>query len=282
MRFVILCCLACLWAVEPPADLGGQAPALPVGSSAPPLVVLCVEPEDDATPALPAGLAVVRLSEAAQVERWLGPDPALPAAALVGGDGRLLWRVNLRGLPGAWERERSGGFDRALLAEVAALRVRLRAALQAEADETSLPRALELTGEILAREPVDDEALRLRLDLAKHLDRREVFRDTLQRLPLAALSAELANELAWARVTDEDLAWRNPDLALRLSEHARELTPEDPVVQDTYARVRYALGDLEGAVAAQIKAVSLDPEDTALSGALDYYREVLALRDARR
>jgi hypothetical protein len=282
MRLLILCCLASLWAVEPPADLGGAAPALPSGSPAPPLVALCVEPDDDATPVLPAGLAAVRVSEPAQVERWLGPDPALPAAALVGSDGLLLWRGNLRNLPAAWERERAGGFNRVALAEVAALRARLRAALQAEADETSLPRALELSGEILLREPVDDEALRLRLDLAKHLDRREVFRDTLQRLPLAALSAELANELAWARATDEDLAWRNPDLALRLSEHARELTPEDPTVQDTYARVRYALGDLEGAVAAQIKAVSLDPEDTALSGALDFYREVLALRDARR
>lgn len=218
------------------------------------------------------------VAEADATTAWLGsPDAARPAGVLVGADGILLWRGHWSGLRAALARERAGGFDRQRLAETARLRGQLREALAAEAKDESLAQALELTGRILAIEPVDEEAIRLRLDLCRHLGRKDLHRQTLDRLPLASLPADLASALAWERATDEDLGWRHPDLALRLAEHAHRLNPADASIEDTYARVLHLIGRHDDAIAAQLRAVSLAPEDTALSDALDYYREVQAL-----
>lgn len=313
MRIILALALAILCrAADGPADLGGPAPgfdgvdwrrgAAPAGDG--PLAVIAFPPGDG--PEQPAlalaadgarrallaagddpGLADIAagggppLGVAAPpaLERWFGAeDPPLPSAALVGADGVLLWRGRIGGLAAALERERSGGYDRTRLRAAAELRARLRAALAAEPAAGRLPEALGLTAAILALDALDEEALRLRLDLARHLGERGVFRATLAELPLGSLPAGLANELAWERATDADLAWRHPDLALRLAEHAHRLAPDDAEVQDTYARVLYLLGELDAAVAAQLRAVSLAPEDPAMRDALDYYREVQALR----
>lgn len=313
---VLLLAATCL-AIEAPADLGGAAPTLagaawrrgaaPDAGTA--YAVVFWVPEDGLDqPALelaPEGLALVLLATAAHetldqlaagpsgaalglttpllLERWLGSDdPPLPSAVLVGSDGVLLWRGRISGLIPAWTRERSGGYDRAQLRAAAALRAQLRSALAADPGAGTLPRALELTAEILAIDPVDEEAVRLRLDLARHLGERKIFRATLAGLPLARLPAGLANELAWERATDADLAWRHPDLALRLAEHAHSLEPDDPAVADTYARVMCLLGMLDEAVATQLYAVSLQPDDEQLQDALDYYREIQAMHEERR
>lgn len=311
-----LLAVSVLTAVEP-IDLGAVAPnldgvvwkrgAAPAAGS---LMVVVVWPPEDgleqpALAAAPEGVATVMLatSMAEEVEqfamrpdgpavgvatpqvleRWLGSEePPLPSAALVGADGVLLWRGRLAGLVPALARERSGGFDRVRMRETAGLRAQLRAALGADPGAGKLPEALLLTARILALEPVDEEALRLRLDVARHLDERDVFRRTLAALPLAQLPAGLANELAWERATDSDLAWRHPDLALRLVEHARALEPADAEVEDTYARVLYLLGELDAAVAAQLRAVSLAPGDAMMLDSLDYYRDVQALRLERQ
>lgn len=314
---LVLLFVAVLTAAEQPADLGGPAPGLDgvtwkrgAAPAAGALLAVVVWPPEDGLdqPALelaPEGvvrvlLAVGPAEEVDQLaarpdgpalgiatpqvlERWLGSDePPLPSAALVGADGVLLWRGRLAGLPMAVARERSGGFDRARLRETAALRAQLRAALAADPAAGKLPEALLLTARILVLEPVDEEALRLRLDVARHLGDREAFRRTLAGLPLDRLSAVQASELAWERATDSDLAWRHPDLALRLAEHAHALEPGDAEVEDTYARVLYLIGELDAALAAQLRAVSLSPDDAAMHEALDYYREVQALRLERQ
>jgi hypothetical protein len=318
VRSILVLLIACLLlTAEEPADLGGAAPSLDgvawKRGSAPAagtLMAVVVWPPEDGLdqPALrvtPDGVVIVLLatSMAEEVEqlaarpdgpalgvatpqvleRWLGSEePPLPSAALVGADGMLLWRGRLAGLVSALARERSGGYDRARMRETAGLRAQLRAVLAADPAMGKLPEALLLTARILALEPIDEEALRLRLDVARHLGEREVFRRTLSGLPLAQLPAGLANELAWERATDEDLAWRHPDLALRLVEHAHALEPADAEVEDTYARVLYLLGELDAAVAAQLRAVSLAPDDGAMHDALDYYREVQALHLERQ
>lgn len=317
MQTILALILAILCvAAEAPADLGGPAPgfdgvawrrgAVPAGAG--PLVVIAFPPEDgpDQRALHPAEDGVRRallavaddpgLSDIVAVdgpplgvadprvlERWFGSaDPPLPSAALVGADGVLLWRGRLPGLAAALARESSGGYDRAVLRATAELRQRLRIALAADPAAGRLPEALGLTAAILALDALDEEALRLRLDLARHMGEREVFRATLAALPMERLPAGLANELAWERATDADLAWRHPDLAMRLAEHAHRLAPDDAEVQDTYARLLYLFGELDAAVAAQLRAVSLAPDDPAMRDALDYYREVQALRLERQ
>lgn len=318
VRILLLCILAvaCCAADPVPADLGGAAPGLEglawrrgVAPEAGAVVAVIAfspgdGPDQPALQAMPEGLAVVLLaSEAgedldaeaqrpgaalaaatpAALVRWFGSDdPPLPSAALVGADGVLLWRGRVVGLAAALARERAGGYDRAVLRQAAALRAGLREALAADPGAGRLPEALRLTAAILDLDPVDEEALRLRLDISRHIGERETFRRTLAGLPLDRLPAGLANELAWERATEQDLAWRHPDIALRLAEHARRLEPDDAEVEDTYARILYLLGELDAAVAIQLKAVSLAPDDEAMRDALDYYREVQALRLERQ
>ncbi len=278
---LLIALLACsvLAAGEARAVIGQAAPVVGGVPSGMALAVYLPHP-DDLPPAAPDGVAPVVLA-VADAAPWFGAEALPPVAALVGADGILLWRGLPEELDAAWARERAGGYARERLALVATLRVALRERIADESDREALPRALGLAGQILAQEPGDEEALRLRLDLARHLGERDLFRDTLATLPLARIPARLANELAWERATDEDLAWRMLDQALRLGDHALAQRPEDAGIVDTHARLRYLLGDLDGAVAAQLRAVALAPDDESLRDALDYYRDVLALRDAQ-
>jgi tetratricopeptide (TPR) repeat protein len=212
---------------------------------------------------------------AAQREAWLGPEPPLPAGALVSADGLLLWRGRAAQLPAQVDRLLAGGFDILQIKRLGGLRAELRRRLESGTDG-DLEQALRLTAQILAVEPVDEEALRLRLDLCRHLDRADDFRATLAGLPRDRLDADLANALAWDRLVDEDLAWRHLDLALPLARHARALSPDSGAICDTLARAYYLLGMLDEAIAEQLTAVSLD-DDPALRAVLAYYQQALAL-----
>ena len=217
--------------------------------------------------------------------RWLGSEESpLPAAVLIGADGILLWRGRPSGIAGALAREQAHQFDRAALIACAKLRQDLHALLEAQPEQGDgkLEQAFELTAQILVLDAIDEEAIRLRLDLSRHLEKHDAFRKTLADIPRDRLPADFANSLAWERVIDEDLAWRCLDQALQLIEHACVAQPDEAAYQDTYARVLYALGLIEDAIATQLRAVSLAPENPDVVAALSYYQEVLAIRTARQ
>jgi thiol-disulfide isomerase/thioredoxin len=87
------------------------------------------------------------------------------------------------------------------------------------------------------------------------------------------------NSVAWTIVDPEaKLEQRDLDLALRAAEKANELTGDkDPSILDTLARVHFARGDKEKALALQRRAVELAPEKmkASLEKALAEYEKGL-------
>jgi hypothetical protein len=246
-------------------------------------LVALLDGDDPAGPAVAARLATVAgVAPPALRDRWLGPDAALPACALVAGDGTLLWRGGPESLVTVVERAAATRFDPAPAQRLLPLRSELRERLAAIDDALALERALELTAGILAIDPLDEESLRLRLDLCRHLGRADAHRATLAGLPLAQCPPSLAAGLAWQMATDEDLAWRHLDLALAFAQHARRLAPDDVLAIETHARVLYLLGLFDEAIATQLAALAMLPEAPDVRAALDYYREAKALRDDLR
>lgn len=84
---------------------------------------------------------------------------------------------------------------------------------------------------------------------------------------------DLLNNFAWFLLTVGDERFRHPDAALALARKAVRLTGEkDANALDTLALALFRAGDGAGAVAAQEKAVALDPEDEEYRQRLEEYR----------
>ncbi len=81
-----------------------------------------------------------------------------------------------------------------------------------------------------------------------------------QALALTPMSAEINNNLAWLLVTAQDKGLRNPERALTLARTAA-LLKERGYILDTLATAYWANGLVEEAVAAQRKAIQLDPDN---------------------
>lgn len=79
-------------------------------------------------------------------------------------------------------------------------------------------------------------------------------------LALTPTSAEINNNLAWLLVTAQDKSLRNPLRSLTLARTA-VLLKERGYILDTLATAYWANGLIEEAVATQIKAIHLDPEN---------------------
>lgn len=79
-------------------------------------------------------------------------------------------------------------------------------------------------------------------------------------LALTPTSAEINNNLAWLLVTAQDKSLRNPPRSLTLARTA-VLLKERGYILDTLATAYWANGLIEEAVATQIKAIHLDPEN---------------------
>ncbi len=139
--------------------------------------------------------------------------------------------------------------------------------------------AWDATTRILAIDPANVFALRTRFSLAVELDHADEIRSLLAGLPLAKLTAEDADELARDRLDNEDLAHRDLDLVVPLVRRALTIDPDEPIYIVTQARLLATAGLIDEAIAAQSRALHLDPEDDALAGTLEYYRSLKGLRE---
>ncbi|MDR2549680.1 MAG: M48 family metalloprotease [Desulfobulbus sp.] len=91
-------------------------------------------------------------------------------------------------------------------------------------------------------------------------------------LALAPLNAELNNNLAWLLVTAQDKSVRDPEQALSLA-HTAALLKEHGYVLDTLAMAYWANGLAEEAVATELKAIRLDPDNKAYyQGQIERFR----------
>ena len=92
-------------------------------------------------------------------------------------------------------------------------------------------------------------------------------------LKLTPMSAEINNNLAWLLITAQDRNLRDPGRALTLARTA-VLLKERGFILDTLAAAYWANGLVEEAVATQIKAMRLDPENRGYyQGQLEKFRK---------
>jgi tetratricopeptide (TPR) repeat protein len=203
----------------------------------------------------------------------------IPHAVLVDAGGTVLWRGHPAQLGGPLEQAIAGKFDATRVKAVAKAEKELEALLQGR--QPDVAKALVKCDEILAIDPFHEQTLTIRVAIGKFQKNPAVVRETIARLPLDKISAEQANSLAWQRATDEDLPYRNLDLALALADRALALDPDSTAFLDTRARILYSLGAVEEAIQVQDQAVKLDPGQADLAATLAFYRGLLELRAKR-
>lgn len=203
----------------------------------------------------------------------------IPHAFLVDAGGTVLWRGHPAQLGGPLDQAVAGKFDATRVKAVAKAEKELEALLKGR--QPDVVRALTKCDEILALDPFHEQTLTIRVAIGKFQKNPAVVRDTIARLPLDRISADQANSLAWQRVTDEDLPYRNLDLALALIDRALAIDPTASAFLDTKARILYSLGLVEEAIQVQEQALKLGKDKDELLATLTFYRELLTLRAKR-
>jgi thiol-disulfide isomerase/thioredoxin len=211
-------------------------------------------------------------------DAWMGNDNGIPHAFVLNTEGVVLWE----GHPGQMDAPLAaivgGTYDVATQLAVAEDQRALEAAVGGDAPD--LPAAKAAIARLLARDPVDERAVNMRVAIARHENDQAGVRAFIAALPLDRMGADHANQLAWDLATDDDLEGRHLDLALRLVDRSLTLDPGDARAIDTRARILFHLGLVELAIAEQERAAAADPEDKFFSNVLAHYRQVLVWRQA--
>jgi hypothetical protein len=147
----------------------------------------------------------------------------------------------------------AGTFDAKKAGALGKLEGALQRTLQSQ--KPDIDQALKIIDDIAAIDPAHSQAISVRLAIAKYQKNPALVRETLTRLPLKQIPAELANSLAFDRATEEDLACRHLDVAFTLIDHALALEPANAAFLDTKARLFSCVGLLDQAIAFQRQAV---------------------------
>lgn len=203
----------------------------------------------------------------------------IPHAFLIDATGTVLWKGHPAQLGGPLDQAVAGKFDASKVKAVAKAEKELQALLQGR--QPDVVKALTKCDEILALDPFHEQTLTIRVAIGKFQKNPAVVRETIARLPLDQISADQANSLAWQRATDEDLAYRNLDLALVLIDRALAIDPTAASFLDTKARILYSIGAIEEAIQVQEQATKLGKDQAEMGATLAFYRGLLELRAKR-
>jgi thiol-disulfide isomerase/thioredoxin len=217
----------------------------------------------------------VGIADVATYGSYMEGVDGIPHAFVVDTNGTVVWA----GHPGTMEATLSavvaGTFDGKKASAIGKAEGELQRLLQGRTPD--IAKALAKIDEILAIDPVNSQAISVRLAIAKYQGNPALVRETLTRLPLKELPADLANSLAFARATEEDLASRHIDVAFTLIDHALSLEPDNGSFMDTKARLLAEIGLLDQAIALQQQAVAKAPDHDGLAATLAYYQTVKKL-----
>ena len=203
----------------------------------------------------------------------------IPHAFLIDASGTVLWQGHPAQLGGPLEQAVAGKFDASKVKTVAKAEKELQAMLQGR--QPDVVKALGKCDEILALDPFNEQTLTIRVAIGKFQKNPAVVRETIARLPLDQIGADQANSLAWQRVTDEDLIYRNLDLALVLVDRALALSPGAASFLDTKARILWSIGAVEEAIQVQEQAIKAGKDQDDMIATLAFYRGLLELRAKR-
>ena len=222
----------------------------------------------------------VGMANEAVHDGFMAGREGIPYTFLIGADGKVIWH----GHPMALKKIVAAVLDGTWDAKTEAHRVQQRQELEALLntdpagnEDALLARIQEKTALILAADPLDQETLGLRLNIAKHQKDAALFRATLAAIPVDQLEAEQAAELTVMLVQDEQPANRHLDLAYAFAQRAVSAEPTSADAHAALAAVWHGLGFLDRARASQERAVAIDPADNRQLATLAFYREVQRL-----
>lgn len=217
----------------------------------------------------------VGIADPATYQAWMDGVQGIPHAVLVSGEGTVLWMGHPMGLEPVLTAALSGTLNVDHLKQVAAAEKDLEQALTGRSPD--LPRAHGALAQILALDPVHERAIRLSIAIAKHEGDADAVGAVLAAIPIDRLSPILANGLAWEQAIETDLAYRHLDHALAFIGYALQHDPDNAAFIDTHARLLYALGLLDQAIAEQERACATEPGEPTLQATLEAYRAVQAI-----
>ncbi|MDA3960718.1 MAG: redoxin domain-containing protein [Planctomycetota bacterium] len=213
----------------------------------------------------------VGLSTPATHEAYMEGVDGIPHAFLVAPDGIVAWHGHPMQIDSVLAKAMAGTLDPAREKQIADLITAMEATFQSQ-DLAKIAGAAEA---VLALAPANANALRVRGIVAGMQGTPEAIIPFFAAIDVASLSAAEANELAWNLLTAEEFANRHLAYALAFANRAVEADPENAATLDTYARARYLVGDLPGAIEYQGKAVELGGD--SMQATLDYYQAAAAL-----
>lgn len=208
--------------------------------------------------------------------RWMEGRDSIPTAFVVDKTGTVAWVGHPMSMEEPLKQVIAGTYDLATAKRLVGMHSKLEE--QIKGQRPDIKAALATIDAILAVDPVDQQAVDIGLAIARYTKDAALLRRTLERLPVDKLPPGMANGLAWDLAIDQELTRRNLDLAQRFIAHAIAAMPDDAAFLDTQARVRYALGQIDEAIAIERKAVAAAPEDENAKQVLAYYESLPGLR----
>jgi tetratricopeptide (TPR) repeat protein len=138
-----------------------------------------------------------------------------------------------------------------------------------------LTAAMEQFRQVLEKNPEDADAhLSLAYALMQLKDTPGAIGELKRTLELRPDSPAAENDLAWLYATADDPKLRNPTEALRLARHAVESSPQpNAAFVDTLAEALLLNGQPAEALATELQAAKLDPENPEMQSRLARFRE---------
>jgi thiol-disulfide isomerase/thioredoxin len=215
------------------------------------------------------GKAPVELSD-----KYMEGISGVPYAYLVNRDGLIVWKGHPSGIDEILVKIIDGRLDLEQLKNIAQLETSLGTALKTNNPETIIP----VNEKLLAADPANEKALEVGMSSAKYKHNPAMVKEMFDRVPVSELGGEKANLFAAMLISEDDLAYRYPDGALRFSFHALTKDPKNDSYMDIYARVLYTLGDVDRAVLWEKRAIAANPASTVYQSNLGYYMAIKTVR----
>jgi thiol-disulfide isomerase/thioredoxin len=215
------------------------------------------------------GKAPVELSD-----KYMAGVTGVPYAYLINKDGLIIWKGHPSGVDGILAKAIEGRIDIDQLKNIAQLNASLEAALKTNNPETIMP----INEKLLAADPANEKALEVGMSSAKYRRNPALVKELFDRVPVSDLGGETANLFAAMLISENDLAYRYPEGALRFSFHALTREPKNDSYMDIYARVLYTLGDVDRAILWEKRAIAANPAAAAYQSNLSYYMTIKAVR----
>jgi thiol-disulfide isomerase/thioredoxin len=207
-------------------------------------------------------------------DKYMAGVSGVPYAYLINRDGLIIWKGHPSGIDGILAKAIDGRIDIDQLKNIAQLNASLDAALKTNNPETIMP----VNEKLLAADPANEKALEVGMSSAKYKRNPALVKEMFDRVPVSDLGGETANLFAAMLISENDLAYRYPEGALRFSFHALTKEPKNDSYMDIYARVLYTLGDVERAILWEKRAIAANPAAAVYQSNLSYYMTIKALK----